>query len=69
MEDKTATQTDDFLTVSELSRLLKVPISWVYQRSREHGEKAIPHVRCGRYVRFPKREVLDWLQSGRAGHV
>jgi excisionase family DNA binding protein len=67
MEDKT--QIDDFLTVPELAKLLKVPISWVYQRSRERGEKAIPRIRCGRYVRFPKREVLEWLQAGRASHV
>jgi excisionase family DNA binding protein len=61
MEDKTTTVTEDFLTVPELAKLLKVPISWVYQRSRERGEEAIPRIRCGRYVRFPKREVLEWL--------
>ena len=58
---------DELLTVQELAAFLKVPVSWVYMHSREEGEKAIPRVRCGRYVRFPRRDVLEWLQSGRGG--
>lgn len=34
---------------------LKVPISWVYEQSRQGN---IPTHRIGRYIRFDLREVL-----------
>lgn len=41
-----------FLTVEELAEYLRVPPSWVYDRTRANGPELIPHVRFGKYIRF-----------------
>ena len=43
------------LTAEELADSLKVPVSWVYEQSRQGN---IPTHRIGRYIRFNFLEVL-----------
>lgn len=45
----------ELLTPEELANKLKVPLSWVYEQSRQ-GK--IPTHRIGRYIRFDVSEVL-----------
>ena len=52
------------LTVKELSELLGVPVSWIYQRTRM-GQDAIPHVKFGKYVRFDSDEVIRFFAKNR----
>ena len=55
------------VTPQELAAILKVPVSWVYQRTRL-GQAAIPHLRVGRYVRFDPQQVIAFLAAkGKAG--
>jgi excisionase family DNA binding protein len=56
---------DGLLTASEVAHLLKVPISWVYDRTRRRGFDRMPHLKLGKFLRFSKQEVLDWLQKAR----
>ena len=58
-------RSDALLTVSEIARLLKVPVSWVYERTRRRGLDRIPHYKLGKYVRFSEPEVIDWLKKVR----
>jgi excisionase family DNA binding protein len=51
------------LTVSEVARLLKVPVSWVYERSRRRGADQIPHLKIGKYLRFSEQAILKWLEN------
>jgi len=44
------------LTPEELAERLKVPLSWVYEQSRQGN---IPTHRIGRYIRFNLSEVLQ----------
>jgi excisionase family DNA binding protein len=46
---------NELLTPEELAERLKVPISWVYEASRQGR---IPSVKIGRYVRFKLNDVL-----------
>ena len=55
-------QTDELITVEELAKKLKVPVSWIYQRTRL-GQAAIPHLKVGKYVRFKLEEVLAFLRK------
>jgi excisionase family DNA binding protein len=48
------------LTAAELAKRLKVPVSWVYERSRQNR---IPTRRVGRYVRFQLPEVLNSIKA------
>jgi excisionase family DNA binding protein len=50
-------------TVAEIAALLRVPASWVYERTRRRGIERIPHFKLGKYVRFDRREVLEWVQN------
>jgi excisionase family DNA binding protein len=56
-------QFEELLTVSEIAGLLKVPASWVYERTRRRGTARMPHVRLGKYLRFSATEVKNWLQN------
>ena len=46
----------ELLTPEELADRLKVPLSWVYEQSRQRN---IPTHRLGRYIRFDLREVIE----------
>jgi excisionase family DNA binding protein len=46
----------ELLTPEELAAALKVPLSWVYEQSRQGN---IPTHRIGRYIRFDREEVLE----------
>lgn len=54
---------DQLLTVSEIASALKVPISWVYERTRRDGAEQIPHFKLGKYLRFRRSAVWEWLES------
>jgi len=54
---------EEYLTVDELARRLKVPRSWIYSRTRMRGPKAIPYQRVGKYLRFVWRDVKEWLRE------
>jgi excisionase family DNA binding protein len=48
--------TKELLEPEELAARLKVPVSWVYEQSRQDN---IPTHRLGRYIRFDLAEVLE----------
>jgi excisionase family DNA binding protein len=48
------------LTIKDAQRLLNVPRSWLYERTRK-GE--IPHVKLGKYIRFDREELLAWVAA------
>jgi len=47
--------TAELLTPEDLANRLKVPVSWVYEQSRQGN---IPTHRIGRYIRFDLHEVI-----------
>lgn len=53
---------ENLITVEEMAGKLNVPASWIYQRTRL-GQKAIPHVRVGKYVRFNPDEVVAFFRK------
>jgi excisionase family DNA binding protein len=54
---------DELMTVSEIAAFLKVPVSWIYDRTRRRGNERLPHVKLGKYLRFSMPEVNEWLQK------
>ena len=53
---------DSLLTVQEVAEMCKVPVSWVYERTRRRGAERIPCLKLGKYLRFDVTEVRDWLR-------
>lgn len=54
---------ETLLTVQEVAALLKVPVSWVYERTRRCGNERLPHVKVGKYVRFRPAEIEAYLET------
>lgn len=59
---------NNFITVKELAESLRVPMSWVYSRSRETGPDAMPKLVVGKYRRFVLADVLGWLDKKQELH-
>ena len=53
----------EILTPEEVAELLRVPKSWVYEKTRDRQRNPLPVFRIGRYLRFDRSEVIAWLQS------
>jgi excisionase family DNA binding protein len=51
----------ELLTVGEVAKLLKVPKSWVYERTRRRGVSRLPFVKLGKYVRFEASAIRAFL--------
>jgi len=58
---------DALLTVADVAELLRVPVSWVYERTRTRSANRIPGFRLGKYWRFRKSDVSAWLDRQDAG--
>jgi excisionase family DNA binding protein len=54
-------QTDVLLTADDVAGMLKVRPSWVYSAAKR-GE--LPCIRVGRWVRFDRRKVHEWIDAG-----
>ena len=52
---------EDILTPEEVAARLKVPESWVYEKTRARCRNPIPCLRLGRYIRFDWLAVITWL--------
>ena len=50
------------LNVQELAEKLNVPVSWIYDRTRNGSTDHIPHYKIGKYLRFAEDEVIDYLR-------
>ncbi len=55
------------LTVEEVAELLRVPVSWVYERTGSRAVDRIPGFRLGKYWRFRERDIMAWLECQRNG--
>jgi len=49
------------LTVQEVAELLRVPVSWVYGRTRKRSLERLPGYRLGKYWRFREDEIRAWI--------
>ena len=60
-------EAEALLTVREVAELLRVPVSWVYERTRRRGIERLPHLKIGKYLRFRFTEVQTYLETLRRG--
>jgi excisionase family DNA binding protein len=54
---------EELLTVSEVAAALRVPVSWVYDRTLRSGTEQIPHFKLGKYLRFRWSTIQKWLET------
>lgn len=55
-----ASTPDELLTAEEVAVLLRVTPAWVYPQTRSNR---IPHLRLGRYVRYRRQSLKDWMDQ------
>ncbi len=63
MQNKTTFEDAPFLKIEELAEILKVPKSWIYDRTRRSKWNRFPVLRVGKHMRFRLPEVLEWLRN------
>jgi len=51
------------LTIQDVAALLRVPVTWVYDRVRRSARDRIPGFKLGKYWRFRRPEVLAWVDA------
>jgi hypothetical protein len=49
---------DELLTIEEIAKKMKVPVSFFYAPCRRKGPDAIPCIRLGKYLRYHEPTVL-----------
>ena len=49
-----------WLTIQEAADLLRVKVSWLYERTRTN---TVPHVKLGKNLRFDRAELLSWANG------
>jgi excisionase family DNA binding protein len=55
------------LTVEEVAALLRVPVSWIYGRTRSRSVDRLPGIRLGKYWRFREADLEAWIERQRSG--
>jgi excisionase family DNA binding protein len=59
-QEPTPTPPDGLLTADEVATLLQVTCAWVYAETRK---RRIPHLRLGRYVRYRRDALEEWMHE------
>jgi len=60
-------ESDRLLTIQQVATILRVPVSWVYGRTRKRSAQRLPGIRLGKYWRFREEEIHRWIESQRGG--
>ena len=59
------------LTPEQLAERLQVPVTWVYEQTRNRmsirNADPVPNIRMGKYLRFYWPEVEKWLERRQGG--
>lgn len=58
--------TERLLNAGEVAAILHVARSWVYEETR-HGR--MPHIRLGRYVRYRRVAIEEWVRNLEGGEA
>jgi len=53
----------EILTPEETAELLRVSLTWLYEKSRRRQRNPLPVHRIGRYLRYRRSEVLAWFDA------
>ena len=58
-----ATSVPVVLTPEEVAQILRVSLTYVYEKSRRRQRNPIPVHRIGRYLRYDREAVLAWFAA------
>ena len=56
----------EILTPQQVAERLQVPVSWIYEQSRNRSSirvpDPLPHMKLGRYLRYDWHKVIAWME-------
>lgn len=52
---------DELMTVHDVARILRVPVSWVYEHARRSRGHRLPAIKVGKYLRFAASDVRAYV--------
>jgi len=55
--------TDALILPEQMAAELNVKPSWLYRQTMSRGQGSIPRVMVGKYLRFNRDDVFDWIKS------
>lgn len=56
---------EKILTPQELADRLKVPVFWIYEKTRSRSRDPLPVIRLARYMRFDWPHIVEWIERHR----
>jgi excisionase family DNA binding protein len=56
----------ELLDAEDVAQILGMTQDWVYAQARAGG---IPHVRLGRYVRFRREAIDEWIRGRERANI
>jgi excisionase family DNA binding protein len=56
----------ELLEAAEVAAMLGMTKAWVYEQTRKD---AIPYIRLGRFVRFRRQSIEDWIRNRERGKI
>lgn len=54
-------QAQGLLTANDIAKWLNIPVSTVYDKTRQNQ---IPHVKIGRLIRYEKDQISEFVRNG-----
>ena len=64
MQAQNSTQpAEPLMNIQELAAYLNVKITWIYQQSRLRKTNGFPVYKAGKYLRFDRQKVIEWMAS------
>ena len=54
-----------FLTIDELTEMLTLPKSFIYEHTRKGSTDPIPVFRFGKHLRFKRQDIDTWIEKHR----
>jgi excisionase family DNA binding protein len=57
---------DQLLVAEDVAAMLGMTKDWVYEQARKD---AIPHIKLGRYTRFRRKSIEDWIRERERGKI
>jgi len=58
---------DALITSPEACTLLRVGRSWLALEVRKGAQSSVPFLRVGRYIRFRRSDLLEWMRRQSQG--
>ena len=54
---------EPLMSIDQLAAYLNVPKSWIYSQTRMRKHNGFPVVKVGKYCRFDRKAVAEWLDE------